>query len=136
MEILKTKKGQATLSLVFLIGGVALLIAVTLSLISISFLNSTFAFQAANRAMAMAISGADDAILTLDRNNTFSSSGYAVCAADCANVTVTRNTPMAGQTTILSTATVFASQRKIQIVVSINPLTGEVTMVSSTMLTL
>lgn len=128
------RKGQAALSLIFLIGGIALLVAVTLSLTAISFLNSTFAFQAANKAMSLATGGAEDALMQLNRNSAFSSiGGYSVpigCANDCATVTVEQNSPAVNQATIVSTATSFASQRKIQVVVSIDPNTGQLSVVS------
>ena len=130
-------RGQAALSLIFLIGGIALLVAITLSLVAINFLNSTFAFQSANRAMAFATSGAEDALVQLNRNSSFASpGGYTVPAgcevgtANCATVLVTQNSPGANQATIMSTATSFASQRKIQVVVSIDPNTGQLNMVS------
>ena len=128
-----TRKGQAALSLVFLIGGIALLVSVTLAVIAISFLNSTFAFQSANRAYANATSGAQDALLKLARNDAFSDTvGYAVpkgCSANCATVVVTQVTPGI-QVEIVSTATVFASTRKIKVVAAIDPNNGEVTVSS------
>lgn len=132
------RRGQAALSLVFLIGGIALLIAVTLSLVAINFLNSTFAFRSANRAMDLAASGAEDALLKLNRNPTFSDGGgYLVptpcpeeLQGNCATVTVTQNSPSSGQATIVSTATAFYSQRKIQVVVSIDQNTGQINIVS------
>jgi uncharacterized protein (UPF0333 family) len=137
------RRGQVALSLVFLIGGIALLVSVTLSLVAINFLNSTFAFQSANKAMAIALGGANDALLQLVRNPKFPSGnsgysgGYDVCVTnlttDCAHVVVTNP---GGQVTIVSTATVFASQRKIQVLASINQSTGEISVSSLTILTL
>jgi hypothetical protein len=133
------RRGQAALSLVFLIGGIALLVSITLSLVAINFLNSTFAFQSANKAMAEAMGGASDAILQLIRNPQFASGGYQVCldftncTANSANVTVTQGS---GQATIVSTATVSASQRKIQAVASIDPATGKINVASLTILTI
>ncbi len=138
----KFKKGQAALSLVFLIGGIALLVAVTLSLVAINFLNSTFAFQSANKAMAEAMGGVSDALLLLARNPRFSNAGYDVCVtgfvSDCATVTVTQNQdlPASWTATIVSTATVSASRRKIQAVAAISPITGQVSVASITILTL
>ena len=48
------RRGQATLSLVFLVGGIVILIGVTLSVLVISLINSGYGFQAANRALARA----------------------------------------------------------------------------------
>ncbi|MDO8504566.1 MAG: hypothetical protein Q7S36_01810 [Candidatus Liptonbacteria bacterium] len=134
-------RGQTALSLVFLIGGVALLISVTMTLVAMSFLNSTLSFQASNRAMALALSGAEDALLRLDRDPTFNSTstGYIVpigCAVGCSNVIVTRDSPVVGQTTIDSTATILASRRKIRAVASIDQNTGLVSLVSMMIQTL
>lgn len=131
------QKGQAALSLIFLIGGIALLVAITLSLVAINFLNSTFAFQSANRAMALATSGIEDALIQLNRNSEFTSPGgytfptdCGVGASNCATVLVAQDSPRTDQATIVSTATSFASQRKIQVVVSIDPNTGQLSVVS------
>lgn len=138
----KLRRGQAALSLIFLIGGIALLVSVTLSLVAINFLNSTFAFQSANKAMAESMGGVSDALLQLARNPQFSNAGYNVCitlpSSDCATVTVSQNQdlPTSWKATIVSTATVFASQRKIQAVAAINPLNGEVSVASITILIL
>lgn len=131
--------GQAALSLVFLIGGIALLVSVTLAVIAISFLNSTFAFQSANRAYANATSGAQDALLKLARNDAFSDTvGYQVpkdCTSNCATVLVTQISP-SEQVEIISTATVFASTRRIKVVVAIDPNNGEIAVSSWTNLDL
>lgn len=139
----RASRAQAALSLIFLIGGIALLVSVTLSLVAINFLNSTFAFQSANKAMSLATSGAEDALIQLNRNNSFSSpagygipSGCSAGAVDCATVVVNQNTPAANQATIVSTATSFSSERKIQVIVSINPNSGQVSVVSWTVQTL
>lgn len=85
----------------------------------------------------MATSGAEDALIRLSRDSTFSSvSGYGMpdnCSfgsADCTWVTVTQNSPATGQATIVSTATSFASQRKIQVVASIDQNSSQVSVVS------
>ena len=64
------------LSLVLLVGGTVVLIAATLFFLILSFLNSTFGFQAANQARGLAISGANDALLQLSRNPTMTDTGY------------------------------------------------------------
>lgn len=137
-----SRRGQAALSLVFLIGGIALLVSVTIAVIAISFLNSTFAFQSANRAYANATSGAQDALLKLARDDSFSDlTGYQVpyviggCLSNCAFVTVNQVDP-SKQVEIISTATVFASTRKIKVVVAIDPNNGEVSVSSWTNLEL
>lgn len=143
-QALRPRSGQAALSLVFLIGGIALLVSVTMAVIAIGFLNSTFAFQSANRAYANATSGAQDALLKLARNDSFSDlTGYEVpyveggCLSNCAFVTVDQVDPYPSKRVeIISTATVFSSTRKIKVVVAIDPNNGEVSVSSWTNLEL
>lgn len=124
--------GQAALSLVFLIGGVLVLIGVTLSFVVISFLNATYGFQAANRALGVATAGVEDALLQLARNKDFSvPSGYSMpLGAASAAVKVTQGAPAAGLATILSQAVVGSHERKLQVVVSVSAATGRVHVVS------
>jgi len=68
--------GQAALSLVLLVGGTVVLIAATLFFLVLSFINSTFGFQAANQAWGLALSGANDALLQLSRNPTMVNRNY------------------------------------------------------------
>lgn len=79
------KRGQATLSLVFLTGSIAVAVGVGLAFLVISFANSAFGFQAANRALAIASAGANDALLRLARNGAFLNTGYCVTSGDPAN---------------------------------------------------
>ena len=96
-------------------------------------MNSTFAFQSANRAYANATSGAQDALLKIARNEFFSDTvGYLVpkdCTSNCATVVVTQLIPHE-QVEIVSTATVFASTRKIKVIASVDQNNGEVTVSS------
>jgi len=130
--ILDSKRGQAALSFVFLIGIITLSIGVTVALLAASFLNSGYGFQAANKAMALATAGAEDALIKLARNKDFSSvSPYSVpINTDSASVTVSQNSPSAGQARIISTATSFFQQKKIQVIVSVNGTTGEISVAS------
>ncbi len=132
----KLFKGQAALSLVFLIGGISLFVAVTISLVAVSFLNSVFAFRSANIAMAGAMSGAEDALMRLARDNSFSSvGGYTVpsgCVAGCPTVTVTQGS---GQVIIISMATISLSTRKVRVVASVDQNTGQVSVASWTSIT-
>ncbi|MDO8664875.1 MAG: hypothetical protein Q7K44_05045 [Candidatus Liptonbacteria bacterium] len=132
------RQGQAALSFVFLIGVIVLSIGVAVAFLANSFLNSGYGYQAANRAMAVASAGAEDALMRLARNKDFSSvSSYSVpVGSDSASVTVNQNSPAAGQAKIVSNATVFFQQRKIQAVVSIDSTTGQVSLISWQLLTL
>ena len=123
--------GQAALSLVFLIGGIIIVVGVTLAFLSFSFINTSFGFQSAQRAEAIASAGARDALMQLARDNSFSSVGYNVpLGTDQATVVVTQSSPTAGQTTISSAATISNNTRQIRVIVSVDPSTGQVTVLS------
>lgn len=95
----------------------------------ISFINSGSGFQSANQALAAASAGADDAIMQINRNKDFASTGYTVQVnGNSASVSVSQNTPEAGQITILSESTVSRRKKKIQVIMSINSSTGQADM--------
>jgi uncharacterized protein (UPF0333 family) len=126
------RKGQTALSFVFVLGVTLVLIGITLAILTISFLNSTTGFQASQRALAASASGVDDALLQLVRNRSFSdTTGYTVVVgSDSAVVTVTQNSPVVGQATIISTARASIYERKIRVIASVQPITGEVKIIS------
>jgi len=132
------RNGQAALSFVFLIGVIVLSIGVAVAFLANSFLSSGYGYQAANRAMSVASAGAEDALMRLARNKDFSSvSSYSVpVGSDSASVTVNQNSPVAGQAKIVSSATAFFQQRKLQVIVSVDGTTGQISLVSWQLLTL
>lgn len=137
--LLPTKHhGQAALSFVILIGVIIISIGATLAFLAASFLSSGYGFQAANRALAVASAGAEDGLMQLVRNKDFSAvTPYPVpIGSDSASVTVAQNSPVSGQATVLSSATVSFRQRKIQVIVSVNGITSKVDVVSWGLLTL
>ncbi len=69
-------EGQAALSLVLLVGGTVVLIAATLFFLVLSFINSSFGFQAANQAWGLAMSGINDAMVQLSRDPSLASQSY------------------------------------------------------------
>jgi hypothetical protein len=135
-RIATKRRGQATLSLVFLIGGILLVMSVTIAALVISFLNSGYGFQAANRSLAAAHAGVQDAHLQLIRNKSFSGTYSFVTASSTANVTVTQDSPVAGQATAVADATFSGYKRKIQAVFSVNAATGEIDLLTWSQLTL
>ncbi len=130
LNTLRATRAQSALSTIFLIGGVIVLFGVSMAMISLSFANSTLGFRAANQALATADGGVRDAELQLLRNKDFSNtSGYCVpyyatlpCPQGYAQVTVTPNSPITGETTVVSSASVGNRQRKIQGVYSVSPV--------------
>jgi hypothetical protein len=129
------RSGQATLSLVVLIGGISILTALSLSFLSISFLNIGSGFEAGERAFAVARAGVDDAILQLARNENDSRTSprsYIISVGDFA--TFVEIVPNGNQALITSTATVLARTKKIQTLVSVNSVSGTVTQISTSLI--
>jgi len=122
--------GQAFLSMTLLIGGIIVAAGIILAFLVASFIDSGYGLQASYMAEVAATAGVEDAMLQLIRNGAFSSlSGYTVpVGANTANVTV--SAPSSGLVTILSTATVSLRIRKITAVVSENPATNQITLIS------
>lgn len=131
------RSGQTALALVFVIGGIIILFGTTLAFLTLSFLNSTYGFQASNRAASLARGGIDDATLQLLRNKDFSSAGYCVpdaslpCPVGFAQVVVTQDNPVEGQVTVTSEAAVLLYRRRLEAIFSVNATTSLVRMISS-----
>lgn len=145
--LMHSRSGQTALALIFVIGGIIVLLGTTLAFLTLSFLNSTYGFQAANRAAAVARGGVDDAMLQLLRNKDFANTGYCVpyntaelhlppCPSGSAEVVVIQNDPAVGQTTVTSEATVSNYRRKFEAVFSVNATTSLVKLLSSEQLSL
>ena len=113
--------GQAALTLTFLIGWITIIAGVTLAFLATSFSNTSLGFQSANRALAIASAGVDDAILQLVRNKDFIGTYPIDVNGVTANVTVSQ---VSGQATITSVATVLAFSRTIQVVASVSGENG------------
>lgn len=130
------KQGQGALAFVFIVGGIIVLVALALTFLVVSFLNTSSSFQSANRALILASAGAKDAILQVVRGKTGIYTYEVVSATnEAATVYVDSNT-VPHQVTIESSATVNKSQRKIQVVLSVNPVTNTFDVVSWRQLTL
>ncbi len=127
----KSGAGQMMLSLIFLIGGVIITIGVALSILGFSFITSITGYRAAILAEAAASSGANDAILQVVRNANFSSTGYTLPFTNVSDiVTATQGTPSANETTIISLAQIRTIKQKIQVILSIDPVSKKVDVVS------
>lgn len=126
----KPKDAQAALSVVFLIGGIIVLTAMTITFLSASFLGSSYGFQMAQQAQAVAASGVFDAMMRLDRNKDLSTSYSLPLNNYSASVTITQDSPAAGLVKIVSASTVVNRNYKIQAVVSRNASNGLIGIVS------
>ncbi len=127
----KGERAQTFLALVFLIGGIILLISVTLAFLTNSFIDTGYGLKASLDAQAVAASGIQDAILQLNRNITFSTSGYSVVVgSSTATVSVTQNSPSTGFVNILSSANVSGRVKKINVILTENTTTDSLGVVS------
>jgi len=130
---LKHSRGQAFLSMVFFIGGIMLVTGITMAVIAAAFIDSGYGAQAADNAETAAFAGIEDAMLQLARNSELTGGGQVQYALASGNyfATVTVGVPTgAGLVTVVSTATVSSRMRKVQAVLSVNPATGQVAVVS------
>jgi uncharacterized protein (UPF0333 family) len=129
--ILFSRRAQAALSMVFVIGVVVAIVTLTLAFLVISYLNSSFGFRAAQRAEAIAAGGAQDALLLLARQKEFANTGYCLpgggpppCASGAALVVV-QNLGN-DSVRITSQATVSYRQRTVEVLASVATSTGSV----------
>ncbi len=135
MKCFFNKKGQAFLALTFFIGGILLVAGILIGFIALSSIDTGYGVAASARAEEAATAGVEDGILQLDRNPVFfNTAGYSVSSASstAATVTVTQNSPSVGLATIFSVSTVSGHVKKINVVVSENASTGQVSVVSWT----
>ncbi len=127
---LKPRSGQAVLSLVFIIGGIITVIGLTLAILANSIINSTSGFQAVEGSRAVAISGANDALMRLARVKGLSGAYSMPIDSNSASVTITQDSPLSGLVTITSSSTVSRKEVRIRVVVSRNSTSGAISLVS------
>jgi len=112
----KIQSGQALVTLLVFVG---LATAVTAGAVAIAVINvqSTSQFNQGQRAYDLAEAGAEDAIMHLERDQSFSSTGYTIQISSN-NTFVVSVTPtgIATTKTIISEGTVNIFKRKVQIV--------------------
>ncbi len=126
---LERSRGQVALSLIFLIGGLVIMGAVSLAFMILTFINSGYGYRASNQALSAAQAGVNDAVLLLERNKSYAGTYALTVGSSSASVTVTQNAS-SGQATVLSTASVSRYTRKLQAVISVDPSTGQVDLLS------
>jgi hypothetical protein len=128
----KNNIGQTFLALVFLIGGIIAFVGITLAFLATSYIDSGYGFKESIIAESAAASGAQDALLQLNRNPSFSNtSGYSLMdGSTTATITVTQNAPSAGLITILSKATTVGHVKKMNVIVAENTTTDQMSVIS------
>ncbi len=119
------------MALVFLVGGIVILIGATLAFLANSFIDTGYGYQALTQAEAVATSGAEDALLKIDRGVFASNAAYSFpVGSSTASVTVTLGSPSAGYDTILSSATVANRTKAVSVVVAVNASTSQASVTS------
>lgn len=127
----RRNKGQAFLAMVLFIGAIVAIVGLLIAFLATSFIDTGYGLSASASAEAAASSGAEDAMLRLDRSPHFSSSGYPfVVGSSTAMVAVTQGSPSAGYITILSNASVSGHEKNIQVILFENASTTQLSVVS------
>lgn len=125
------RTGQATLSFVFLVGGITLVVALLLTFLLISVIASGAAYGRNIAAQAAADAGIRDALLRLARDKDFAAAaGYMVPVGGLtATVTVLQGQPAAGYAQITATVSASGVVRSSRAVVAVDGTSGRVRVV-------
>ena len=127
-SFVKNAVGQAFLSTVLIVAGIMIVIAAAVAVLGATFIDSGYGVQASDKAESVATAGVNDAYVRLIRNSALSTSSYPVAMPEGnAMVSVTQNSPIAGEVTVLSIATIGGRTRKINAVFGFSSSTGQVT---------
>jgi len=126
-------RGATLLPLVIMIGLVIVELGVAMAFVVYLSNLSSYGTRLAQEALFGARSGIDDAILKIIRDKNFSSAGYALTVGRVnVWVVVEQNQPLTNQDRITSTGTVLLRQKQYQAIVSVDPQTLVVSLVSLT----
>jgi hypothetical protein len=126
------RNGQATISLVLLIGGIVSAAVLAIALIAISMIGTGFGADAQLRARAAAMAGIEDGALRLTRNASDAGSYTLTTGSTTASVTITANSPSSGFSTVSSQALISGRRITLAGVYAIDTATGVPTLVSLT----
>jgi hypothetical protein len=130
----KTKnKGITMLPLVIMIGLIIMELGIAIAFVVYWSNSSSYGSRLAQEALFGARAGIDDAVLRLVRDKDLDSTQYVFTAGSRAQVSVTiTNDLINHQATITSVGTVLLRQKKYQAIISINPETAVVSVISLT----
>lgn len=124
------RRGQATLSLVLAIGGIASAVVIGIALVSIAMIGTGFGADAQQRARAAAMAGIEDGAMRLARNSADSGSYTLTSNVISTDVILYPNTPSAGYSAVYSEASVSFRRVRLYGIYSIDPVTQVTTLVS------
>lgn len=127
------KKGIALLPAVLMIGIIVVELGIALTFVIYLSNLSSYGTRLSQEALYAARAGVNDAILRTIRDKNFPTIGstYTI-AIGRANVeiTINKNQPDTNQNTITAVATVLTREKTMQAILSINSVTGEISVVS------
>ena len=141
---LGNEKGAATLSVILLISGITMELAIAGVIIAMLVSNTAFSSRLSADALAVARAGAQDAELRIVRDKNFISSGYFEppgCVLNgsvpCARVVVEKDSgtscsqPISsGQDCIVSLGTAFTRNRKVEAILGVDSISGKINALS------
>lgn len=126
-------KGITMLPLVIMIGLIIMELGIAIAFLAYWSNSSSHGSRLAQEALFGAKAGIDDAILRLVRDKDLDSTQYVFTVGTRTQVSVTINNDLLNhQATIDSVGTVLLRQKKYQAVVSVNPETAVVSLISLT----
>lgn len=125
-------RGVVFLPFVLIIGGILIEITAAFGIFTLLNINSNQSLRFSAEALSVARAGTADAMLQVVNNKNFSSTCYRVLVGSrTAYVVVSRDIPVAGETSIYSKATILNRTRILYTILNVNSGTGEVNLVST-----
>ena len=136
LQALRSKfrdSGVSTLPTMLLLGGIIIEIAIAIAFLTYYFNTLNYASRLSAEALETARAGVQDAIIKVVRDkdcpNVSCPSPYTVETSNgrTATVSICKDTCSgAGKTQVISTASALNRQKKIQAILSVDPVTGQV----------
>jgi len=118
--------GVAALPTLLLVGGIITVISMSLTASIYLYINSTSGANLSLNALSVAKSGAYDGLMKIVRNKSLVSADYNfIVGRESANVIICGEACAgAGKFKIISIGSAFTRRKKIEVIVSVDPITG------------
>ncbi len=133
IEIWKRRDGVSALPMMLLLGSIIIEIAIAIAFLTYYFNTINFASRLSAEALETARAGASDAIIRVVRDKTCPNGScpspytLAISNGRTATISICKDTCVgAGKTEIISTAAALNKQKRIHAVLSVDPVTGQV----------
>lgn len=125
------QKGFSLLPTVLVASVIIAEVGIALAFVMFMANSASYGARLLQEAYTCAKSGVSDALIRIIRNKDFYSSGYNLAMDRCvANIIVEKNVPKQDASQITVTGTVLNRQKKLQAIVSVDPDSGEVVLIS------